>query len=228
MKHQNDPHKSDPCELFRGRLESALGSAPDPGKLSVLGWQEHLFACQDCRRLLAKEEALEVLLEALPKVELPERLAERVLARLVAARSEDLILSPEGALDRLLDRDLVPQAPAGLGARVIASLEKERAHGTELISLSHRWSWAAAALVLFSLGAWLLVYWGPDSTGESEESAGLEDIEVDPDLLASLEVLENWELLLSDDVDVLIGGLASAGDAAAGSEPFGSESEEGR
>ncbi|MFT5291510.1 MAG: hypothetical protein ACI8PQ_003048 [Planctomycetota bacterium] len=254
MKYQNDSHESGACELFRSRLENALGAVSDPDgavapKLSVLGWQEHLFACEDCRRLLAKEKALEVFLEALPKVELPERLAERVLARLVAARSEVHVLSPEDALDRLLERDLVSAAPTGLSARVIASLEEERARRTELISLPQRWSWAAAALLLLSLGTWLLASWKPESTDQSEESgnfAGLsgsglagsglagsegvdaEDMEVNPDLLASLEILENWELLLSDDVDVLIGGLASAGDAAAGFEPFGTESEEGR
>jgi len=83
---------------------------------------------------------------------------------------------------------------------------EERAHVTERIALSQRWAWAAAAALLVALGARVL------GGASDEELPAVAEVErefdaVDPELLAALDVLENWELLLSEDVDVLLGGL---------------------
>ena len=113
------------CGEFRAQLERELRGHPGGSGLSVLAWHEHLLGCEECRALLEAEEALEALLASLPEPRLPEHLAVRVLARLRSYRS-----SRDGTdLDRLLDLDRAPEAPANLGARVLAGLsEARRAH----------------------------------------------------------------------------------------------------
>lgn len=245
------------CDLFRARLERVLADPSAHGGLQALGWQEHLFTCEDCRGMLAAEEALESLLGVLPEVHLPEDLTARVLARLRARSAGSPAAGPadvgserhEHALDRLLSRADAPGPPGDLGARtlrglreirsdealerllervevgapptalvgdVLRAVESERARRTELLGLGPRWGWAAAALALLTCGAWILSGGPqPDVSDDGGLRVAVED-EVDPELLAALDVLENWELLLSDDVDVLLGGLGTFGDVAAG------------
>ena len=225
-----------PCELFRARLERALrqperspGSVESPG-LRVLGWHEHLFGCAECRALLQAEEALEVLLDALPAADLPPGLTARVLARLGTRSRDELALERDDALlDGLLDRVPAESPPQNLARRVLSGLEPERARRTELVALTMRWEWAAAALVLVGLGIWLLGR-GPDheftvqTSGEVAQEVATDrppystSEEVDADLLATLDLLENWELLLSEDVDVFLGGLGAIGELGTGTE----------
>lgn len=266
------------CDLFRARLERTLA---DRDALRALGWHEHLFTCDECRTLLEGEEALELLLDALPRVELPDDLTARLLARLEAmrcsgdaggsapaAREEAASdaqaageASRELALDRLLSRDHLPTAPEGLGRRVLHAVQDRRAEAAlesllervpiepapadlarrivdalegerveaaganrvahvtrhnQLIHLNLRWTWAAAALALLALGVWVVARSpeGEDPVHVAQEDAA--ELDVDAELLASLDVLENWELLLSQDVDVQLGGLGSVGGVALG------------
>ena len=137
------------CHDFRVALSRALEGLPVPPALTALSWHEHLLGCGECRELLESEEALEVLLATLPDPKLPPELSERIVARLSATRAEanlDNLLdlaearAPEGmsarvlaavrgeeALDRLLERDLEPEVPPGLAARVGGGLAAHRA-----------------------------------------------------------------------------------------------------
>jgi len=108
------------CVEFLARLERALEGRPAPAELSELSWHEHLLGCTDCRALLEREEALEVLLASLPRPELPPRVARRVLARLRRARAASV------DLDALLDLDRLVEVPGGLAARVLRGLAAER------------------------------------------------------------------------------------------------------
>ena len=114
------------CHDFREALTRALRGRPVPPALVSLSWHEHLLGCQDCRELLQREEALEVLLATLPDPKLPPELTERLVARLAAVREDagDAQLCAAG-LDSLLDLSEA-QVPAGMSARVLAGLEAER------------------------------------------------------------------------------------------------------
>jgi hypothetical protein len=136
------------CREFRERLAVALrartGGASSPEAatphLSSLSWHEHLLACGDCRRLLAAEEALEILLASLPEPRLPRALARRVLARLESSRTAAQGL-PTGelqtaqreaaALDALLELTGVEPAPPDLARNVLAGLSARRAAHAE-------------------------------------------------------------------------------------------------
>ena len=45
------------CASFRSLIEGALIGRPDPGRLSALGFNEHLLSCASCRELLESEDA---------------------------------------------------------------------------------------------------------------------------------------------------------------------------
>ena len=107
------------CQVFRRRLAARL-MGPPPPDLGELAWHHHLLSCEECRNLLAEEEALEELLRTLPDPRLPPHLAQRVLERLRRTRPSDV------ALDELLDRAGPVAAPDGLAARVLDGLEEPR------------------------------------------------------------------------------------------------------
>jgi len=109
----------DDCHGFRRRLARALEGRPLPDKLTELSWHEHLLGCGDCRALLEREEALELLLATLPDPQLPPELVRRLVARLGA--SEGI-----GELDSLLELDAA-EAPAGLAGRVLHGARAEAA-----------------------------------------------------------------------------------------------------
>lgn len=141
--------QSHPCHDFRGALSRALEGKPQPAELAVLAWHEHLLGCRECRELLEREEALEMLLATLPEPKLPPDLTRRVVKRLdhevqpsleldalleldgatvpvgLAARVEAGARG-EAALDALLDRDEV-EVPQGLSARVILGVTAKSA-----------------------------------------------------------------------------------------------------
>ncbi|HED64686.1 MAG TPA: hypothetical protein ENJ09_03920, partial [Planctomycetes bacterium] len=112
--------KSD-CRRFRSLLAEVL---EERAPLLELGWHEHLFACEDCRGLLAAEEALDTVLASLPEPSLPAELARRVLERLAPYRTASGGSDP---LDPLLDLDAPPQVPDGLAERILAGLSSDRA-----------------------------------------------------------------------------------------------------
>jgi hypothetical protein len=247
----------DSCRAFQDHLAAALGgAAQEPaGSLRALSWHSHLLQCAACRELLATEEALEGLLATLPAPRLPAGVAERVLARLaeerqdaaldrllelanasrapvdlarkVLARLEDERQST--ALDRLLDRLPQPAVPQGLAGRVLAGLERERAPRTwlerarrapVLLRLA-----AAAALVLGA--AMAIDALRPE---DSVDLAGFAPGGPPPELLESLELLQDWELINDESLDVVLTGLDTADEVLLeidlGSDPLGPQSAE--
>lgn len=213
------------CTGFRSALEHALRGAKGK-RTAELAWHEHLLGCSECQELLQSEEALEELLASLPEPRLPDDLTRRVLLRLerertAGARLDDLLDSSplpaapaglgervlsslraerqEQGLDDLLDRAPAPQVPAALASSVLAGLEAERHEvpRTTLRLLRGGRPWvglAAAAVVVVALG----VLW---RRGDEEA------VVVDEAVLANLEVLENWDALMSDDLDLYLASL---------------------
>ncbi|MCC6405761.1 MAG: hypothetical protein IT453_01250 [Planctomycetes bacterium] len=231
------------CLAFRERLVAALEPRRGRGELDTLGWHEHLLSCVECRRVLAAEEALELLLDSLPEPKLPHELAVRVLARLklrpsrdgldaLLERADPAVASPtlarrvlaglaaeraEIALDRLLERVPAPEVPTELAARTLSKLALARRRRTAL-SGPRVWLTVAAAAVIVLGGAWSLRAWLRDATpvepqpivenAPPEQAPRVESLAVPSDeLLASLSVLESWELLNSDNIDVMLSSL---------------------
>jgi len=225
------------CREFRARLADALGAPSSSARegvagLTSLSWHEHLLGCADCRTLLEAEEALEALLATLPEPVLPPALAQRVLARLARARGERALdellergaelavpaglaggvlaaLRPqrdEAALDRLLDRLAPPEPPAGLARRVLRGLEPQRARRAPA-GRRRPAPWAlgvaAALLLAFSWAAWMARGKRDPQPAHFEEPSEA--------LLASLELLESWELLAADDLDLALADLDEVG-----------------
>lgn len=169
------------------------------------------------------EARLDALL-ASDLVTVPHDLARRVAA---GARAE-------AALDRVLALDRDVATPAGMSSRVLASLASERAHvhavarRSRFALLRTRGVWfAAAAALVATLALWLArpkASASPepqvveDSTRSSDPSrrgvpAQLDSSTPDAQMLAALDVLEHWDLLMTNDVDVLLSTLAPADEA---------------
>lgn len=173
------------CEEFRRTLGRALEQGEAAPRLEG---HEHLLTCRACRALLEGEAALDELLAAWPQVSLPLDLARRVLARLAPARAD-------ARLDALLDLVPAPQAPAHLARRVLESLARERRAWRRSRSSPRRPVLVAAAvMVLLSGGALLFRYLGGDSS-------------IEPELLEALDALENWDVVTSEDLDLLLAEL---------------------
>lgn len=225
------------CHGFRSALEAELLGRPSQERLAGLSWHAHLLSCGDCRELLEREEALEMLLASLPQPRLPRELAQRVLVRLREDRKSEFgldrlleldadIRAPRGLaagvlaglalersadprLDALLDLDREVDVPPGLAARVLAGLARERRTAPRV---RRAWLYAAAAgLLLVFVGRmiWLRTRPGPGATNEPVVRVD-PATEPDPKMLATLDVLEEWDLLMQDDVDVLLSTLGPA------------------
>ena len=219
------------CGQFRSLLESELLRPGTNAELTPLSWHEHLLFCEECRSLLAAEEALELLLSSMPAPKLPAHLARRVLLRLQRARSRP-------GLDRLLEVDAGLEAPAGLSGRVLAALADSR--GTEadgldrlldryqvtvddqlserILSGLHRERFArplafherkvvrvlmtaAAAAVVYVAAYTLSGGGGAAKTQHSPTELAF----ADPDLLEEYYLLDNWNLLMPEsDVELLV------------------------
>lgn len=211
------------CRSFRRELERVLERAQP---LVELSWSEHLLGCEACRALLEEEEALEALLGSLPEPALPADLAERVLARLRANRTAgdplDSVLETVGApqvpgalaanlldalqLDRALELLPEPEVPPGLAQRTLLGLRRHRRSRRPQL-------WLAAAAAVLLLG------WAGASLFNRDEvqrrpSELVAERRVEPGvapedeaLLEYLDVLEDWELLVSEDLDVMLSSL---------------------
>ncbi|MEN8162102.1 MAG: hypothetical protein ABFS41_18675 [Myxococcota bacterium] len=193
------------CTAFRRALGSALaprGARGEPPEDVELGWHEHLLACPSCRAFLAAEQALDVLLATLPRPRLSGDLARRVLARLAGARAPE---RTGERLDDLLDLLPSPAAPDDLAARTLRGLAPERQGGRRSgrrLRLVRRGRRVAAAVLVVASVLWL-VLGGRDEPQPEGRVAG----EVEDELLETLDVLENWELLMSDDLDLVLAEL---------------------
>jgi hypothetical protein len=195
-------------ELFEGEeaLEALLASWPEP-VLAPDVKHRVLVALAKSREF---ETSLDALLERDRAFHAPKDLAARVLAGLEKSRSE---LAPADPLDRLLDRAGAVEVPHGLSGRVLAGLTRERAPVRRPLLAQRRSLWlaAAAALVVMTLAIWLVkrrenVEVSP-RTVENQPAPRTPDAQ----MLAALDVLENWDLLMQtdDDVDALLSTLGA-------------------
>jgi hypothetical protein len=189
------------------------------------------------QRVLARlargdDDRLEALLELEAAPEVPRGLPERVLARLEPER----VLARPGTddpLDVLLGRLPDPKAPTGLATRVLSALDGERrstlrpmGRPVREMDTPARWPRRVALLAAALLIAVFVTLWskrspsavdpmragGADSPGPiaaklQPDVDELEAEEVDPELLAALDLLENWETLTSDDLDLFLDDL---------------------
>lgn len=199
---------SDDCTRFRERLERELAGAASARSgaadaLRELALAPHALRCASCRELLAAEQELDLLLGEVRLPVAPTGLAERVLAEL---RAPELVAADP--LDRLLGRAPEPRAPVGLAARVLRGFEPERLEARPRVHRGRRTrrrlqlvTGLAAAALLLALGLRAL----ERPREEATTLAGLDP--ADREVVESLDVLEDWELLMGDDIDLLLSSL---------------------
>ena len=206
-------------------LDHLLACLPEP-ELPIA------LAKRVVRRLQREQHATAKLDDALDFAlagnDVPAGLADRVLAGLAEERSAPASMDSKATgvtLDDLLERVPAPEVPTGLAARVLANLETVEAaeSAAPLVGASarplpfFRFGLAAAASVLAMFVGYRL--WQPtpepwdgtprvaDSTPDGDRLAPEQP---DPELLASLDLLEEWDLLVADtpaDLDVVLGSL---------------------
>ncbi len=235
------------CKSCRRALWRALEGFPNTERLFELSVNRHVLTCSECRELLEREHALEMLLAHMPDVPLPPDLVGRLIARLRASLGEsegdplDQLLEQVGGpvvpsglgaslasavrerhldeqLDVALERVPAPEVPANLAGTLLSSLESERtvvadvapvaagpaSSGAASSWLRSRVFWSAAAALIVTLcGVWLLKREErrPFSSPEELISAIRAG---DVELLEYLDVLENWDLLVADELDILL------------------------
>jgi hypothetical protein len=201
-------------------LEELLATLPEPHLPTGLAARVLArLALEGARRVPPAELELDRLLE-LDRGELaPPALATRVLAGLGPQRGRRE-LEPARAggdleLDRLLELVPSPQVPAGLSSRLLDRLAPARRRPRfELLRGGARrtWSIAAAAVLVASLGVglWRAFFGAPPVEPERlvlEVPGEAAEDRAEPELLDALDVLENWELLVSEDLDSLLGSI---------------------
>jgi hypothetical protein len=208
------------CEACRAildteeALESLLASLPEP-RLEPAVRDRVLARLRDVR----DEERLDRLLDLADTARAPEGLAGRVLAD-VSARARD------ERLDRLLDLDVVT-VPEGLAQRTrnalrLAQRAPALAQRTEVHAIRSR-TWRVAGFVaaaaVLAVIAWVVRGIGaprndappvivdvlPAAPERSEVVAGTTT--VSDEMLAALDVLENWDVLVTEDVETLLSTL---------------------
>jgi hypothetical protein len=207
------------CHTFRRELAACLRGRSD---ITSLGWHEHLLACADCRALLEVEQALEALLASLPAPRLPVALAERVLARLEGARV-GAASEPGDRLELLLGRVPMPEPPPELAARLLARLAAARRRPARRFTPALR-ALAAGLVLAGAAAAWWLAFGRRETTPTPPEvvqtpPAPAEAAAPDPELLAALELLQSWELVTDDDLDLMLSSLEATDEALLESEP---------
>lgn len=193
------------CEDFRALVARHLRPGKPGRELLPAGesvaWHTHLVECADCREFLAEEGRLDELLAAVPEPELPSALAARVRAALEPARRRQ---REEEHLDLLLDGLPEPIAPEGMSGRVLAGLRAERAPAKWTLLRGRGLALAAAVLALLLTIAGRALLFRESST--PEEVAYIRTELIDEDELI-VYALENWELLMSDDIEVYMASL---------------------
>ncbi len=191
-------------------LEELLATLPEP-RLAPAA-QQRLVA--RLRALREDDAALDSLLE-LDRVDPPSHLADAVVASVRGASHDPL--------DRALDTWRA-DAPAGLAERTLAALEAARAPAPapttpgRVLSFPVRVALAAAALLLAPLLWRLLQADDPRAPARGDDTAVAQaaptpGADIDPvatleapsdELLANLDVLEAWDVLVDADVDLLL------------------------
>lgn len=209
------------CDACRGLLESEealdalLASLPEPRLPAHL--VERVVA--RLRETGSEDSRLDRLLD-MDEIDLaPPLFARDVLARLKGERR----------LDQVLDTYAVV-VPADLDERVLDRLDVARrgaaAPPARLRVFRRTWVLALAASLLFFVAAWAVwpgaardvqdvgIAGGP--TGKGGPRGGMASGSVDePDLelLSNLDVLEQWELVTSGDIDMQLSALGAADEA---------------
>lgn len=187
---------SSACESFRVELEGA--SSGGGRALARLVAEPHARQCAACRAALAREQALERLLDGVPSPAVPPALARRVLAALAPERLAAPALE-ERELDELLESVPAPRVPPDLPARVLAGLAPERV----VRRRRARWAWLVAAGLLIAASLWAVRSRAPEPAQAPLVDA--EDLEGDEELLAY--ACERWEELHDEDLDVWLASL---------------------
>lgn len=202
-------------------LEALLASLPEP-RLPPALTQRVLARLAGAR----DDSSLDALL-ALPELEpAPGDLAGDVLAALRPHRRRARDEREDAALDRLLDRVPAPAVPAGLADRLLRGIEAHRRRPRPTLVSARPTVIAAAAALLIALGTatWLSwAHWpagGLDGPSGGQETAGTEPSrplapqspgemlgEPSDELLASLDLLESWDLLTGDDLELALASL---------------------
>lgn len=210
--HQHLLRCADCRELFEREeaLEVLLATWPEP-KLSPELERRVLAALKRSR---AGERSLDALLELDTTFAAPQDLARRVLAGL----EKDRAIVPARAadpLDRLLDHAGRVDVPHGLERRVLKRLARERVPVRRPILAWRRSTWiaAAAAVVVVALSVWMAKHREPVPPGpvlvDDPRTRGA--TAPDAQMLAALDVLENWDLLMQPgDVEPLLSTLPAA------------------
>lgn len=211
-------------------LEELLASLPEPHLPHHLATRvlARLEAHRPSPGSILAASRLDALLELDGEPAIPADLSSRVLAGLSAARHESSTISAatrgERQLDSLLDSVPAPHVPDDLAARVLAALEPVRRPAPRLRLLRRR-AWrvvvAAALVVVMGLAAWK-GFGG--ATVDPNDPSGYEA--VDEELIASLDVLERWDLLMTNDIDLLLAGLDPVAEALLDADTIGAETRE--
>lgn len=201
-------------------LESLLASLPEPRLAPEV--RERVLARLSISR---QEEGLDRLLDAALAEAPPAHLARNVLAGLavrgaVGARADEL--------DRLLDLDVV-EAPAGLSTRTLSALRLARRAANRPRTIRRAVAVFAAAAVVAAV-IWIALQkpardvvervdfvrepvpapGGP--AGGTRAPQGTQPVDarvasnapVPEEVLAALDVLENWDVLVADDSETLL------------------------
>lgn len=197
------------------------------------GLARQVLARLDGERRMARASAgdvdrLDPLLDA-NGVVVPRDLARRTLDRLASQRAAAFSTSTvrdaggDARLDALLDRAAPVVIPRALGRHVLDGLSRHRTatprRAFTLVRSS--WAYAAAALLVASLLVWVFLRQGEPAVKPQlvngtnpRTGVGTNDAEVatapDAQMLAALDVLENWDLLMVNDVDVLLSTIEPA------------------
>jgi hypothetical protein len=199
-------------------LDQLLASLPDPKLPRALA--ERVLSRLEVSRLAEPlEAALDALLERSDVAEAPGQLAARVLANLEDERRTARV---EHELDRLLERVDAPRTPVGLAARMLARLDGERAR--PMVAAQPRRSrrvsmYALAASLVIALGVAAWLRWVHEPTAPSDRNVASTETaapsvapsanEPPQELLASLELLESWDLVTDDSLDARLNALDS-------------------
>ncbi|MBL8859841.1 MAG: hypothetical protein JNL28_15145 [Planctomycetes bacterium] len=185
-------------------LEALLATLPEP-RLAPDVKRRVLVALARARQTVT---SLDALLERDVEAVAPKDLARRVLVGLERERAS-VAAHADQQLDLLLMRAGQVETPRDLSRRVLLGLARERRPVARPILAFRRSAWmaAAAAVLVITLVVWAV----------KRVDAPLPKPEIvqelrapDKGMLAALDVLENWELLMrSDDVDVLLASLGA-------------------
>jgi hypothetical protein len=200
-------------------LEALLASLPEPRLPAALA-RRVLIRLREDR---TEEKRLDRLLELEALAEDPARAPEGLAAEILARLAPERTATADARLEALLDLDREIPVPAGLALRVRRGLAPSRrvpsarppAHQPARKPARRIGAWwiaAAAGVALLFFGRRL---WVPtrSEVPTPKELAAHDAPEPDPQMLASLDVVEQWDLLMQDDVDVLLSTLGPADEA---------------